>query len=123
ELSWEEAADAARADAIALVPIGATEAHGPHLPLATDVIISDELAGRAGEELAGRGRRTVIAPSLAYAVTEYAAGFGGTVSIAAAGAPRAYFGDPAAASAAEGDAIYALLVAMVVAVVDETFGG
>ena len=29
----------------AILPCGAVEAHGPHLPLATDVIISDGMAG------------------------------------------------------------------------------
>jgi creatinine amidohydrolase len=81
ELTYEEAAHAAKSGAIALVPVGATEAHGPHLPLATDVIISEELARRAASTLAGNGRSCVIAPSLAYSVTEYAAPFGGTISV------------------------------------------
>jgi creatinine amidohydrolase len=86
EMTWVEARAAADAGAIALLPIGATEAHGPHLPLATDVILSEELARRAQAELGARERRAVIAPSVSYAVTDYAAGFGGTVSI---GAPTA----------------------------------
>ena len=40
ELSWNEARDAFGAGAVALLPVGATEAHGPHLPLSTDVIIA-----------------------------------------------------------------------------------
>ena len=32
---------------IVLIPVGSTEQHGPHLPLATDTIIAEELAGRA----------------------------------------------------------------------------
>jgi creatinine amidohydrolase len=39
---------------VAFLPIGATEAHGPHLPLATDVVIAHELAARAAH-LAGEG--------------------------------------------------------------------
>jgi creatinine amidohydrolase len=40
-----------------------------------------------------------------------------------AGAPEAYFGDPAAATAEEGEWIYARLVDMVVTVVEETWPG
>ena len=32
---------------IVLIPVGSTEQHGPHLPLATDTLIAEELAGRA----------------------------------------------------------------------------
>ena len=35
----------------AIIPIGSTEAHGPHLPLATDVIISEAMAERAAQRL------------------------------------------------------------------------
>ena len=83
ELTWPEARAAAASGTIVLFPIGSTEAHGPHLPLATDVIISEELARRAGEALLEAGRSILIAPSLAYAVTEFAAGFCGTVSVPA----------------------------------------
>lgn len=81
ELTWEEARDAAAAGAVALVPVGSTEAHGPHLPLGTDVIIAAEVAARAADRLEARGRRAVIFPALAYGVTEFAAGFTGTVSL------------------------------------------
>jgi creatinine amidohydrolase len=81
ELTWQEAeAERARAPVV-LVPIGSTEAHGPHLPLGTDVIISEAMAARAAAALHGRGRAALIAPTCAYAVTEFAAPFAGTVSL------------------------------------------
>lgn len=82
ELTYPEA-EAARAQpgVIALLPIGSTEAHGPHLPLATDAIISDELALRAGRALAARGRPVVLLPTISFAVTEFARPFAGTLSI------------------------------------------
>lgn len=67
--------------AIALLPTGATEAHGPHLPLETDVIISVEAARRAARSLAATGHAALVLPPLAYAVTEFASGFSGTVSL------------------------------------------
>jgi creatinine amidohydrolase len=77
---------------IALVPVGATEAHGPHLPLATDVIIAEGTVRRAAAALAAKGHEIVIAPALAYSVTHYAGGFAGTAGVGEASA-RAYVRD------------------------------
>jgi creatinine amidohydrolase len=69
---------------IALVPIGSTEPHGPHLGLGTDVIISAAACLRACELLEKRGTMVgVIAPAVSYGVTECATGFKGAVSIPA----------------------------------------
>jgi len=80
-LSWEELRDEAAGGAIALLPVGSTEAHGPHLPLDTDVAIAREVAARAQATLRAQGARAVLFPPLAYGVTEFAKGFTGTVSI------------------------------------------
>jgi creatinine amidohydrolase len=70
---------------IALVPVGSTEPHGPHLGLATDVVISAAACLRAAELLDKRGTMIgVIAPAVSYGVTECATGFAGAVSIPAA---------------------------------------
>jgi len=68
---------------VALVPVGSTEPHGPHLPLATDVLISEAACVRAAARLDARGVVALIAPAVAYGVTEYAAGFAGAVSVPA----------------------------------------
>lgn len=81
EMTYEEARRAADAGAIALLPTGATEAHGPHLPLGTDVVISETASVRAAMRLRRDGVEAVVLPPLAYAVTEFAAGFGGTISL------------------------------------------
>lgn len=67
--------------AIVLLPVGSTEPHGPHLPLATDTVISVAACVRAAELLDAGGRAVVIAPSVPYGVTECAAGFPGAVSV------------------------------------------
>lgn len=55
QLSGPAAAQALGADATVLVPIGAIEQHGPHLPLSVDWVIADEVANavidRIGDEL------------------------------------------------------------------------
>ena len=66
---------------VVLLPIGSVEAHGPHLPLATDSIISDELARRAAAELENRSVHTLILPLLHYVVTDFSKDFAGTISI------------------------------------------
>jgi len=70
---------------IALVPVGSTEPHGPHLGLGADVVISAAACLRAAELLEKRGTMIgVIAPAVSYGVTECATGFAGAVSIPAA---------------------------------------
>jgi creatinine amidohydrolase len=84
ELTWREAEGARACNPVVLVPIGSTEAHGPHLPLGTDTLLSEELAMRAAAALEAAGRIVVIAPALPYAITDYAADFAGTVSLSPA---------------------------------------
>lgn len=66
---------------VALLPVGSTEAHGPHLPLATDSLISEAVVERAAEELAGLGHLAAVLPPVHYAVTEWARMFAGSTSI------------------------------------------
>ncbi len=67
---------------IALVPVGSTEPHGPHLGLGADVVISAAACLRAAELLDKRGTMIgLIAPAVSYGVTECATGFSGAVSI------------------------------------------
>lgn len=71
---------------IALLPTGSTEAHGPHLPLATDSIIAEEMARRAAEQLDALEFVAVRLPTLHYAVTDWAADFAGSAGISKASA-------------------------------------
>ncbi|HEY8378835.1 MAG TPA: creatininase family protein [Nannocystis sp.] len=68
---------------IALLAVGSTEAHGPHLPLATDSLIGEAVVERAAAELAAAGHLAAVLPPIHYAVTEWAAGFAGSTSIPA----------------------------------------
>lgn len=69
---------------VALVPVGSTEPHGPHLGLGTDVVISAAACVRACELFAKKGPLSaVIAPAVPYGVTDCAQGFAGAVSVPA----------------------------------------
>ncbi|PXY25976.1 mycofactocin biosynthesis peptidyl-dipeptidase MftE [Prauserella sp. PE36] len=63
--------------ALLAVPLGATEQHGPHLPLDTDTTVAEELARRLAERVPG----VVVAPALPYGSSGEHAGFPGTLSI------------------------------------------
>ena len=67
---------------IALVPLGSIVAHGPHLPLNTDVVISSEMARRAARRLSTAGRDVIVYPPVTYSPSSAGAPFAGTVHVA-----------------------------------------
>jgi mycofactocin precursor peptide peptidase len=76
-LTWEEVRYAAAAGLPAVISIGSTEQHGPHLPLSTDTDVAVALAAR----LAARRTGVVLAPRVGYGSSGEHAGFAGTISI------------------------------------------
>jgi len=80
-MTWEEAREAAGHASVAILPVGAIEAHGPHLPLDTDVIIAEAMARAGAARLSGRGLPSVILPPLAYTAAPFARSFPGTISL------------------------------------------
>ena len=83
DLTYPEVQAFLEAGAVGLLPYGSTEAHGPHLALRTDVIISEYAAVKAAELLRQRGHSALVLPSLSYAVTDFAAAFSGTITVSA----------------------------------------
>ena len=79
--TWKEAREVLDRGLVVILPVGSTEAHGPHLPLATDVIISEEMARRAASKLAEREIDALVLPTIAYSVTDFSSDFPGTISI------------------------------------------
>lgn len=63
-----------------LLPLGATEPHGPHAPLSTDTLISTGICTRAAERLRGE-IDVLVLPPLPYGVTRYGSAFPGAVGI------------------------------------------
>jgi creatinine amidohydrolase len=61
ELSWPEWEAKIAAGAIVFIPVGATEQHGPHLPLNVDVIIPTGVCERVAKAVGG-----IVAPTIQY---------------------------------------------------------
>lgn len=83
DATWPEVDSIARRHAgdapapIVLIPVGSTEQHGPHLPIATDTIIAEELAERAIHHTDG----LMVGPTISVGASGEHAGFAGTLSI------------------------------------------
>jgi creatinine amidohydrolase len=71
---------AAAGDALAVLPIGATEQHGPHLPTGTDFYtveaVSREAAQQMPEEIP-----IIVTPTLPFGSSHHHFIFGGTMSL------------------------------------------
>ncbi|HWF73204.1 MAG TPA: creatininase [Solirubrobacteraceae bacterium] len=82
-LTWPEVAQAATAGSGVIVPVGAVEQHGPHLPLITDALLATDLAHAVAE-----ATDMLVAPTLSYGyrsrpLSGGGQGFPGTTSLSA----------------------------------------
>jgi mycofactocin precursor peptide peptidase len=75
--SWTSAAVAAEGPFTLLLPLGATEQHGPHLPLDTDTRIAVAVADGVAVELDD----VMVAPPIAIGASGEHDGFAGTLSV------------------------------------------
>jgi creatinine amidohydrolase len=69
---------------IAILPLGAIEAHGPHLALGTDIVIAEAMARAGAERLAARGFDVLLLPALTMTAAPFASAFDGTIDVAPA---------------------------------------
>lgn len=81
EMTWTEVEALDRSRVVAILPLGAVEAHGPHLPLLTDGVIAGAMAEAAAGRLAAQGWTALLLPPLDYSAAPFAAAFPGTVSL------------------------------------------
>jgi creatinine amidohydrolase len=76
-MSWPEIeAEQERGRDTVVVAFGATEQHGPHMPLATDALLGDHLARMVAESL-----DAFLAPTVRIGCSEHHLEFAGTLSI------------------------------------------
>jgi creatinine amidohydrolase len=81
-MTWREVKEFVWERTVALLPLGSIEAHGPHLPLNTDVMISAEMAKRASRKLSAAGKDVLIYPPVVFTPAGGGAKFAGTVNVA-----------------------------------------
>ncbi|MFI5325496.1 MAG: creatininase family protein [Candidatus Rokuibacteriota bacterium] len=82
ECTYRAAARLARDPrALVILPLGAIEQHGPHLPLLVDWLGAEELARHVAPHLARAGYKVVLAPSMPYGASPLAETWPGTVSL------------------------------------------
>jgi creatinine amidohydrolase len=75
--SWEDVAAAIRHGLIGILPVGAVEQHGPHLPLLTDTVLASGVARRIAEGLP----QSLLLPAIAYGDAWTAESWAGTLSL------------------------------------------
>jgi creatinine amidohydrolase len=76
KLTWPEINDAVDLGKVCIVPCGAVEQHGHHLPMGTDAIFGDELSRRLAERL-----DAFRAPTVRIGCSRHHLAFPGTMSV------------------------------------------
>lgn len=76
EITWVEAEKGFKDSRIALLPVGAMEQHGHHLPLATDYILAEEIAKRVAEQV-----HALVLPGIPYGPVYTFRHYAGTIGI------------------------------------------
>lgn len=74
--SWQDVEAAIARGIIAILPLGALEQHGPHLPLTVDTVLATGVARRVAE-----GTNALLLPAIAYGDAWTAEGWAGTLSL------------------------------------------
>ena len=82
ELSWTEVRDLSKTVGVVVLPIGAVEQHGPHLPTATDALLAEQITKLALERLPDHAKVWRL-PVQSYGKSNEHLGFAGTISLRA----------------------------------------
>jgi creatinine amidohydrolase len=77
KLTWPEINDAVDLGKVCILPCGAVEQHGPHLPLDVDLVCPNGVAHGAGRLLPGK---ILVLPIVAYGYTGHVMDFPGTIN-------------------------------------------
>ena len=77
-LTWPEAAEVGLEPAVGLIPTGALEQHGPHLPLITDSLIAEHVAKTVAERIENP---VVVAPVVTVGLSSHHLAFPGTATL------------------------------------------
>ena len=81
EMAWTEIDAALGERPVAILPLGSTQAEGPHLPVAAQTVIACAAAQRGAAKLKARRIPALVLPPLPYSMADSTADFAGTVSL------------------------------------------
>lgn len=81
EMSGQDVQEALKRTKVILIPVGAIEDHGPHLPLATDCMEGREICRRSAQKLEQMGCPVVVGPVVPFGTSSFHMAFPGTISI------------------------------------------
>jgi len=70
----------ARQKTVVIIPLGATEQHGPHLPVQVDWRLAYEVALNAAALMRGR-QRAIVTPAIPFGMSEHHMSLGGTITL------------------------------------------
>ena len=70
----------ARRKTVVIIPLGATEQHGQHLPTQVDWRLAYEIAQRAARQMSG-GQRAIVTPAIPFGMSEHHMSLGGTITL------------------------------------------
>jgi creatinine amidohydrolase len=79
--SWPMLEAALVRDPVVVLPVGALEQHGPHLPVGVDSTSVEAVALRAAERRRGQEPPTLVLPTLFYGYSPHHMAFKGTVTL------------------------------------------
>jgi creatinine amidohydrolase len=85
EVRWDRMSapairEAAKDKTVVIIPLGATEQHGPHLPTQVDWRSAYEISMRAARLMAGR-QRALVTPAIPFGMSEHHMSLGGTLTL------------------------------------------
>ena len=69
--TWPEVEALAREPFVAFLPVGSTEAHGPHLAVSADTVIATEMAKRGAAKLKEHNVNSLILPPVYFTVADF----------------------------------------------------
>jgi len=78
KLTWPEINEAVEKGNVCILPVGAIEQHGPHLPLDMDVLAPTEIARMVGRTMP---ENILVLPTVSYGYTAHVMDFPGTINI------------------------------------------
>ncbi|HWP50581.1 MAG TPA: creatininase family protein [Clostridia bacterium] len=84
-MSWSEFAERSKTAKTIIIPSGACEVYGPHLPLGSDIIVAEKISELVAKEVNG-----IVAPCVEVGQSKSLTDFPGTIAISAAALTAVY---------------------------------